>query len=219
MSIQAIDLIYVRGGDKFAPNLAKAAGWKYGVRYDYKAYAPVFMLDVGLSPRWATYTRKVRSLQPNFALTPDYEQSDPVLLNLYIDDLRPYVERIGVCPKFVGAVSHIPDDCVICESIPTTYAGFLIPDDELLPQRDYHLLGGDPRQQLAEIRRIHNAGGRVVSLDGNKLMMKAAHGQVFDAKRGQWRKANGTTSQLANISAHEISLYLKGGFFEHPQRI
>jgi hypothetical protein len=202
-----MDIVYCRGGDREAAKLAVDAGMRYGVRYDYTAYGDVWMLDGGLDVKWARYVRRAKKLRPHFALTPDYEKSDPVALELRLMDLRPLVKRMGVCPKFPGAVYEIPLDCVICESIPSEYAGWLIPDNELLPDRDYHLLGGDPRSQASEIRRITKAGGRVVSVDGNKLAMKAAHGQIFQG--GRWVKFDAPTNELAAISAHEIVKYLE----------
>lgn len=202
-----MEIIYCRGGDKTAPMLAAAAGMQYGVRYDYTAYGKVYMLDVGLNPRWAQYIRRAQRLRPAFALTPDYLRPDQIALELYIQDLAPYTTRIGICPKFVGAVAQIPKTCVICESIPSEYAGWLIPDDELLFDRDYHLLGGDPRLQKQEIQRIHNAGGHVISIDGNKLAQKAAHGQVFSG--GKWVKQAGRTEELAQISAYELMRYFE----------
>lgn len=201
-----LKIIYCRGNDPKAPQLAIDCGWEYGVRYDCTAYDDVYFLDCGLKTRWISYMRKVHFLKPKFALIPDYRKPDKITLGLYWQDLAPLVQRVGVCPKFVGAVAQLPEDAIICESVPTDYAGFLIPDDELLPEREYHLLGGDPRLQLSEIQRIHNAGGRVISVDGNKLMMKAAHGQVF--RNGQWVQATGETNKLAVISAHEIKNYL-----------
>lgn len=205
-------IVYCRGGDREAPQLAKKSGMEYGIRYDYTAYGDVWMLDAGLATRWARYVQRAKVLRPNFALTPDYTKPDSLGLELRIMDIAPYVGRIGVCPKFSGAISQIPLDCVICESIPSDYAGWLIPDDELLPDRNYHLLGGDPRLQKAEIKRITNAGGQVVSLDGNKLAMKAAHGQVFC--NGRWLKHSAVTNEIAKISAFELVKW----FRFHPQR-
>jgi len=206
-----MNIIYVRGGDSDAPKLAAEVGWLYGVRYNYTAYGDVYMLDGGLRPRWARYIKRANILKPAFALAPDYFKPDHIALELYIQDIRAVGARPGVCPKFSGALAHIPEDAVICESIPSSIDGYIIPDDELLPGRDYHLLGGDPRYQLREIKRIHNAGGNVISLDGNKLMLKATHGQVFNARLKKWQRATGTTPQLARISAGEITEYLMVG--------
>jgi hypothetical protein len=200
-----MNFIYCRGGDKSAPKIAEQAGMKYGVRYDYTAYAPVYMLDVGLNPKWTTYIRKVKKLKPTFALAPDFEQHrDKLTMELYISDLRRLeVPLIGCAPKFYGALAQLPGDIVICISIPTKYSGYLPADDELLPGRKYHLLGGDIRAQIKEMHRITEAGGDVISMDGNKLAMKAAYGQIWTGKKWQAVEGN-TTRRNAEISAKNI---------------
>jgi hypothetical protein len=203
-----VKVIYCRGGDPYAPQLAQAAGMEYGIRYDYTAYGEVYMLDGGLRPRWTRYVKRARILRPSFILTPDYLSPDPISLQLRIRDIA-FVPRIGVTPKFTGAIAHIPAGCIICESIPSQYSGWLIPGEELLPDRQYHLLGGDPRLQKREVARIRNAGGTVVSIDGNKIAMKAAYGQVFSARQGQWMKDTGTNEELAQKSAYEVIEYLR----------
>ena len=200
-----MNFIYCRGGDKNAPSIAEQAGMLYGIRYDYKAYAPVYMLDCGLSPRWAQYKKVVARLRPTIALVPDFETyRDIVQINLYIQDLRDMqIPLIGIAPKFYGALSQIDiaDDIVICESIPTQYSGYLLADDEIVSAK-YHLLGGDIRAQIAEKNRIEQLGGRVVSMDGNKLAMKAAHGQVYVS--GRWIPVKQDTKQNALQSAINI---------------
>jgi hypothetical protein len=198
--------IYCRGGDKTAPEIARSANMLYGIRYDYPAYDKVYMLDAGLSPKWITYKKKVKKLRPTFALVPDFEHwRDISTIQLYIDDLRRLgVSLIGVTPKFYGALSQLPndEDIVICISIPSTYSGYLPEDAELRPGARYHLLGGDIREQINEIRRIKKYGGDVISLDGNKLARKAAYGQIF--QDGHWVKVNNTTKNNAIISAKNI---------------
>lgn len=205
-----LKFIYCRGGDKQAPLIAKKAGMLYGVRYDYTAYGDVYMLDAGLDPRWTTYKRKVAKLKPKFALVPDFETyRDAVQIGLYIQDLRALgVPLIGVTPKFEGALAQIgvADDIVICQSIPTTYSGYLIKDWELRPWA-YHLLGGDIRVHLHEIERIRAHGGNVVSIDANKLAMKAAHGQIWNGR--SWEKVQGTTYANALASAQNMMLSIK----------
>lgn len=212
--------IYCRGGDKSAPTIAKEAGMFYGVRYDYTAYSDVYMLDAGLDPRWTAYKRKVKKHKPTFALVPDFEKEgrdangkkqigrDPIQLSLYIQDLREMrVPLIGVAPKFEGALAklleYVPlaDDLVICESIPTEYSGYLLKDHELIPAK-YHLLGGDIREHIEEIKRIKAHGGEVVSIDGSKLMMKAANGQIWTGEK--WQAVKNSTHANALISAKNI---------------
>lgn len=200
-----MNFIYCRGGDKSAPGLAADAGMKYGVRYDYTAYAPVYMLDVGLNPKWTTYIKRIRQLKPTFALAPDFEQHrDKLTMELYISDLRrEKVPLIGCAPKFYGALAQLPEDIIICISIPTEYSGYLPAYEELLSGRKYHLLGGDIRAQINEMCRIANAGGEVISMDGNKLAMKAAYGQIWTGERWESVKGN-TTHQNAQVSAKNI---------------
>lgn len=204
------NFIYCRGGDKLAPKIASQAGMKYGVRYDYTAYADVYMLDAGLNPRWPTYIKRVRRLRPQFALAPDFEQHrDRQTMELYISDLRrEKVPLIGCAPKFYGALGQLPEDIIICISIPTQYSGYLPADEELLPDRKYHLLGGDIRSQINEMRRIIEAGGEVISMDGSKLAMKAAHGQIWTGEK--WETVKGNTTHLnAQISAKNIMATLR----------
>jgi hypothetical protein len=202
--------IYCRGGDKTAPEVARQAGMLYGIRYNYTAYDDVYMLDAGLNPRWTTYKRKVAKHRPTFALVPDFEEyRDAIQISLYIQDLRNMgVPLIGVTPKFEGALSQIEirDDIVICESIPTTYSGYLLKDYEIIPGR-YHLLGGDIRDHLAEVKRIRTHGGEVVSIDANKLAHKAAHGQIWTGEK--WKPVNNATFTNAKISARNIMKSLK----------
>jgi hypothetical protein len=197
--------IYCRGGDKSAPELARATGMLYGIRYDYPAYDKVYMLDAGLAPKWTQYKRKVAKHRPTFALVPDFEQyRDALQIALYIQDLRDLkVPLIGVAPKFYGALAQIEiaEDIVICESIPTEYSGYLIKDDELRVAR-YHLLGGDIREHVTEIKRIKSFGGEVISIDGNKLALKAAYGQIWTGEK--WLAVDNPTHTNALISAHNI---------------
>ena len=203
--------IYCRGGDKSAPEIAMQAGMLYGIRYNYTAYDDVYMLDCGLAPKWTTYKAKVILHRPTFALVPDFEAyRDIVQIELYIQDLREIgVELIGVTPKFYGALEQIPsdDDIVICISIPTVYSGYLPRNSELRPNAKYHLLGGDIRQQIQEVKRVAEHGGTVISMDGNKLAMKAAHGQIFDGEK--WRAVKNDTVTNALISAQNIMCLLE----------
>lgn len=203
-----VKIIYCRGGDKSAPIIAKEANMLYGVRYDYTAYAKIYMLDGGLNPKWSHYIKRAKKLRPEFALVPDYEFPDQKkTMELQVIDLEMLnIPKIGVCPKFTGAVFQLPQNVVICESIPSQYAGWLIPDSEILKSREYHLLGGDPVLQKSEINRISNFGGRVVSVDGNKIAMKGAHGQIFCG--GKWIKNSAPTLENIQISAFEVVKFL-----------
>lgn len=207
-----IEVAYIRGGDKTAPAIAEMAGARYGVRHDYKPYAPVWMLDIKWDKYdWQQYLALVQEYKPVMALAPDYErleQHDTLLAQ--IDDLRPLVERVLVCPKWHGAVSHIPMDCVIALSVPApTYAGFL-PDLRLLTGRKIHLLGGKPEKQVELITKLNALGANVLSVDGSYIAMKAGNGQVF--REGAWVQSRWRMSadwQLCELSAQNYVKFIQ----------
>lgn len=207
-----IEVVYVRGGDKAAPAIAESAGARYGTRHDYKPYAPVWMLDIHWQKYdWAEYLALVREYQPVMALAPDYERPDQQdTLSSQIDDLRPLVERVLVCPKFHGAVDHIPSDCVIALSVPApTYAGFL-PDLRTLVNRKIHLLGGRPETQVELITKLNALGAQVLSVDGSYIAMKAGHGQSF--REGAWVQSRSrlvTNDELCAVSAVNYVRYIQ----------
>jgi hypothetical protein len=207
-----IEVIYVRGGDKTAPNIAESAGMQYGIRHDYKPYAPVWMLDIKWDDYdWQHYLSLIRDYQPVMALVPDYErpeQRDTLLAQ--IDELRPLVERVLVCPKWHGAVAHIPEDCVIALSVPApSYAGFL-PDLRTLVNRKIHLLGGKPALQVELITKLNALGANVLSVDGSYIAMKAGNGQVF--REGAWVQSRWRMSadwQLCELSAQNYVKFIQ----------
>lgn len=210
--IPAIQFVYVRGGDKTAPVIAAAAGIPSGIRHDYKAYADVFMLDIKWDDYdWSEYLELVRQYQPIMALAPDYERPDQYeTLMQQIADLRPLVPVVLVCPKFNGAIAHIPADCRVAISVPAPkYAGFLPADFSELSGREIHLLGGKPETQMDLITKFHAVGASVKSADGSYLAMKAARGQYFEA--GKWIDVRGKgipTVELSIMSARNIPRYL-----------
>lgn len=204
-----MDLIYCRGGDKEAGLVAKMAGVMYGVHYKHKPYdVPVFMLDVGPgSVNWDLYLNKVREYKPVMALTPDYYVSDRRTLWSQIDSLRSLgVERVCVAPKFHGAVSHIPYDCLVGVSVPTRYAGFL-PHPNELDGRKLHYLGGHP-DQVAYLVRVYS-GSESVSVDMNIIGYKACHGQFWRVSGG-WQIATKNRFSSFHLAVHSwrnIRLY------------
>lgn len=200
-------IVYVRGGDKSAPLIALAANMEYGTRHDYKPYAPVFMLDIKwYRYDWHSYLAKVREFAPKLALAPDYEWSwQWTNLRRQIDDLyEAGVGNVLVCPKWHGALNHIPADCIVAISVPTSYSGFL-PDIRVLAGRKVHLLGGSVATQCDLIRKLKGAGAIVFSIDGNYLARKAQLGQWWDG--GRWvqvRSQKDSNQQLALASAKNI---------------
>lgn len=211
-----MDVIYCRGGDRAAPAIAQASGMLYGTRHDYTPYAPVFMLDINWHKfDWQDYVSKVKLYKPVMAMVPDYERVSQ-RRNLYqcIRDLKPLVARVMVCPKFAGAVAHIPSWCIVAVSVPTSYAGFL-PDFRELIGRKIHLLGGKPEAQAQIIRKLNGVGACVVSVDGSYHAMKAGLGQWFDG--GVWsqlKNKNVSTADLTIASGINIVRYLQAALNE-----
>lgn len=212
-----LKVFYVRGGDKTAPDIATASGMAYGTRNDYKAYAPVQMIDIKWTNYdWARYIRRVDEYRPPMAMVADYESPDQKeLLYSQIRDLeRLQIQRIMICPKFDQAVKDVPLDFIIAVSVPTTYAGFL-PDYSHLKGRSVHLLGGRPEKQAEILQKIIGAGANVVSVDGSYHAMKAAHGQWFDG--GRWLQVgqrSESTVDLTIASGKNIGRYLERAYQE-----
>lgn len=206
-----MDIIFCRGGNKHAPTVAEKSGMKYGIRHDSKAYGDVYFMDINWKKYdWDKYIEKVQALNPVMAMTPDYESPEQ-RRNLYkcIRDLKTKtnVQRIMVCPKFHGAIAHIPSFCIAALSAPApTYATFL-PDLIECKGRRIHLLGSNPHTQLDLITKLNGIGADVISVDGNYLSVKAANGQYF--KYGRWvQTSNVPTTELESISAQNIYKYL-----------
>ncbi len=213
--------IYIRGGSKTAPIVAAAAGWEYGIRHDYTAYAPVIMLDVdfhNFTPNvWHGYLKRVQELNPQMALVPDYGRLKKHTvtryeLYSYIHDLILLgVPEILICPKFEGAIQHIPKPCIIALSVPApTYAGFLPEDFSELAGRRVHLLGGNVFNQARLIMTLQSVGATIYSIDGSHHALKAGNGQYFDGGRWVQTPPRSTpTIDLETISARNIKRYLE----------
>lgn len=210
-----MEVVYVRGGDRAAPDIARAAGMLYGTRNDYKAYAPVHMIDIKWKHYdWRRYLNRVDEYRPAFGMVADYEfPSQMDLTYRQIADLeRLHIEHIMVCPKFPGALQDIPDWCVVAVSVPTTYAGFL-PDYRALRGRQVHLLGGRPEVQAEMIRKLRGHGAEILSVDGSYHAMKAGYGQWFDG--GQWvqlRRNVVSDNELCLASARNVATHLKRAY-------
>lgn len=202
--------ILVRGGDKTAPIIAERSGWLYGLRNDYKSYGEnVYMLDIHWTNyEWSSYLDKIKQVSPTVAMVADYESpSQRRELYRQLRDLKPLVKQVMVCPKFVGAIAHIPSWVIIAVSIPTSYAGFLPPMEELRG-RQIHLLGGNPQKQADFIRKANGIGAKVVSLDANYHVRKAGLGQFW--QYGKWQQTRGkqwTNQELAIESGKNLKVY------------
>lgn len=212
-----MEIVYIRGGDKHAPEVAKAAGMHYGTRHDYKPYSDVWMLDINWKKyNWRQYLDIVRQHAPMMALAPDYEWPwQWTALSRQIEDLRRIVTHVLVCPKFVGAVRHIPADCIVAVSVPApSYSGFL-PDFREIVGRRVHLLGGRPETQALLVQRLNGYNVDVFSVDGSYLSMKAGNGQVYsegkwiqrtDRKVPNWELERLSARNVANLLRNQIGV-------------
>lgn len=183
-------IVYVRGGDKTAPEVSKYFDGG-GARSDYKTYERPTMLDWDFKKRfdphkWQKYLRAIEKDKPVLAMVPDYFRSDEKLFMLRnVEQVKEAgAQYVMVCPKFAGAVADIPEHCIVAISVPTKYAGFL-PERLEVIGRKLHFLGGHPDQHLA-LMRVQYAGIEVFSIDANVLAMQAGYGKWWSAYRGDW---------------------------------
>jgi GNAT superfamily N-acetyltransferase len=173
-------------GDTF-PRIARASGWAYGTRHCEQARDWPFMVDIHWRDyEWQDYLHKLAQWRPVQAMVADYE-SPAQRRQLYrqIRDVRANnVLRVMVCPKFAGAVAHIPSWCIVAVSVPSKYAGYVPPLHELRGRR-VHLLGGSPVQQCKWQVVLQGAGALVASADGNSHQRKAQQAGWWDG--AQWQ--------------------------------
>jgi GNAT superfamily N-acetyltransferase len=182
----------VFGGNKKAPEWSRKSGMAYGVQNEDAAAAWPFMLDIHWDKYdWDEYMRLVKDYRPVMAMAADYERpSQRRELYRQIRALKAAgVMRVMVCPKFDGAVYHIPSWCIVAVSVPSQFAGFLPKDLTEYKGRKIHLLGGTPADQIDLIPKIAGVGGVVISLDGNSHETSAKKGSHFES--GMWRRKAG----------------------------
>ena len=180
------DVIYCAGGNKRLAAIARDAGMLYGTRHDDTPAFKPYMMDINWKRYdWRDYLRKVEEWRPVMAMVPDYETPEHRgrMVAMARQLVERGVERVMVCPKFPGAVDHIPDWCLVAVSVPTKYAGFL-PDPSELRGRRVHLLGGSPQAQMRLTREYTGRGITVSSVDGNSWQGHAQHGVLW--VRGRW---------------------------------
>lgn len=197
--------ILVQGNNEEMPRVARESGMAYGTRHIEKPRDWPFMVDIAWRKYdWSDYLDKVKAWRPVQAMVADYE--DPTnrdMMLKQVDDLRAAgVLRVMVCPKFIGAVAHIPNDCVIAVSVPSEYAGFVPPLNDLTGRR-MHLLGGSPVKQREWLTRL-NSVGRVISLDGNAHTGAAAKGVYWLNGKWQTDKEAFNLYALAVLSGRNI---------------
>jgi ribosomal protein S18 acetylase RimI-like enzyme len=197
--------ILCAGNNHRFPEVAVDSGMAYGTRHDDTPRDYPFMVDINWkSYQWTDYMNKIRSWRPVMAMVADYES--PLQRNTMLKQVhalrRSGVLRIMVCPKFDGAVSDIPQDCIIAVSVPTSYAGF-VPQMRELTGRKVHLLGGSPVKQREIMKQI-NAFGQVISTDGNAHTGSASNGMFWRDGRWQTDKQEFDYYDLCKLSGRNI---------------
>lgn len=195
------DIIFCAGNNKELGQIARDAGLYYGTRHDCVSYWKPYMVDINFKrfwhidndgnylkepnwKLWKKYLDKVTEWQPLLAMVPDYMSPGyrRILLRMAYLLAGAGIQRVMMCPKFAGAVAHIPDWCVVAVSVPSKYAGYL-PDVEELQGRRVHLLGGVPKKQK-ELYDLYRANGiNVISLDANTFIQAADFGTYFDGEK------------------------------------
>jgi GNAT superfamily N-acetyltransferase len=191
--------VFCAGNNTRFPEVARLSGMAYGVRHDMTPRDWPYMLDIHWRAYdWQDYMHKVCAYRPIQEMCADYEHpAQRRTLYQQIRDLRAAgVMRIKVCPKFHGAVAHIPHWCTVALSVPSKYAGFL-PDFAALSRRRIHLLGGSPvswfgkvsksrgKSETGIIAALQGAGAKIVSADGNAHTKTAQQGGYW--LDGKWQ--------------------------------
>lgn len=202
--------IQCAGNNKKWPELCRESGIAYGSRHDDKIIAWPAMIDINWkSYEWSDYLSILKEHKPIMAMVADYESPEQKDLMLsQVQDLRDLgILRIMVCPKFDTAIADIPDDCVIAVSVPSKYAGYIPPLEQLKGKR-IHLLGGSPVKQRNILVKIHGQGGVVISADGNSHTSN--DGRIW--LNGKWQFPRNRTPyhDLVSESAKNI-----GRMFQH----
>jgi len=183
--------IFCQGNNKTFPAIAHKSGVAYGTRSCEKAQGYPFMLDIKWNNyKWDAHIQKTIDYAPVMVCAPDYtDKSQYQDLMDKIQELRDLgVLRIVVIPKFKGAVDDIPNDCIIGISVPSSYAGYVLGDEDVakIRGRMVHLLGGSPKSQMAFYKYYTDNGIHVISMDGNGFQKNASFGVFFED--GIWKQ-------------------------------
>jgi ribosomal protein S18 acetylase RimI-like enzyme len=196
--------IQCAGNNTTWPILCKGAGIGYGSRHDDKIKSYPHMIDINWnSYDWREYINLIKQERPLIAMVADYESPEQKYTMLkQVHQLRRYVVRVMVCPKFDTAIADIPNDCVIAISVPSKYAGYIPPLHQLRGKK-IHLLGGSPVKQREYALKIAGHGGVIVSMDGNSHT--SADGRVWDTGRWQFPRDKTPYHRLVSDSARNIA--------------
>lgn len=210
----------VRGASKQASDICEELSIPLGIRDDtYAGYVQdVWMLDFNFNKpftfvRWNKYLSLIKTYKPQLVMLPDYESpADRSRLYQLLRDLNNFPSAMPmVCPKFKGAIAHIPTRCRIAISIPTGYAGYLPHPDELFG-RELHLLGGHA-DQWGYVRNVLYPYSRVKSIDGNVVFrMAQQYGKFWSNKQEKYVELAGEnfdTDALVKASLRNQRKYLE----------
>lgn len=190
--------VFCKGSSKSTLEVVKELDVTYGTRHTENPYIQPYFVDIKWEKYdWLEYLMKLRLWKPVFALVPDFTALDQKeFIVQAVEDVKASgVLRVGVCPKFDGAVQYIPDECVVCVSLPSRYAGFL-PDPKELHGRKLHLLGGSPIKQFKYIKEHPDL--LVISTDTNAHTQAARFHAVYDWD-GETIKRKGDVDYLSYV--------------------
>lgn len=202
--------IFCKGGSRTAQEVCVDLGVTYGTRHNNRPYIQPFFVDIDWKKYdWLDYLLRIRAWKPVFAMVPDYmDSSQKEDMLQAVNDLKDAgVLRVGVCPKFDGAIKDIPQNCVVCVSYPTRYAGFL-PDATELLGREIHLLGGSPKKIRAYLENNKNL--KIISWDSNYHSNISRFGGVYMAgndSRTDTRKLGVDLSYVDTIKLNTQQIY------------
>jgi ribosomal protein S18 acetylase RimI-like enzyme len=220
------DVVFCAGGRDDSTEIAMARGMYYGTNESHtptKGKA-IYMLDVDFFEfwnmdkktgellgeprweRWAGYLEKARCYKPTIAMVPDYISPGyrRALIKMAMQLVEAGVERPMICPKFPGAVAHIPEWCLVAVSVPSDLAGYL-PDPSELKGRRVHLLGGSPADQERLMREYLGMGITVTSRDLNP-QKAAGFGSFYEA--GAMRNRGAGRVSTADAFARSVDVIM-----------
>jgi GNAT superfamily N-acetyltransferase len=223
------DVIYCAGGRDDNTKIATERGMYYGSNESHSPTkkVPLYMQDVDFFPfwnmdkktgeflgeprweRWPKYLEKARARKPKLAMVPDcmspaYRRA---LVKMAMELVEAGVERVMMCPKYAGAVAHIPEWCLVGVSVPSDLAGYL-PDPSELKGRRVHLLGGSPADQERLMREYLGAGITVTSRDLNP-QKAAGFGSFYEAGAMRNRGAGKVTTEDAFARSVDVIMSMQ----------
>jgi hypothetical protein len=175
-------LVYCGGKNRRHAEIAREAGFAYGVCSGHKAHRPVAFLDLDYRrPLFARHLEAARRHHPRIAVAGDAEDTTALATVIaQAEALRPYAEEVVIVPKQTGLVAAVPDWCVVGLSVPTRFGATQAPYWEYVGRR-LHLLGGSPQTQMLLWRYF---GESILSVDGNSHRKAARWGTFW--QDGGW---------------------------------